>query len=340
MGVGDRPPIAPMVGSAEGRRSNGREAARRRRMRILILLAPILLATTLVEPSYGETSFWQRTIAKDAPTDANSAAIMSYIKSHSTGGYVALSGTTESGMWGTPIYRSAVGDPEYSVRNTCRTHRPPEFASVRIPTGAQPDPTSDASMVVIDSGRGKAYALWHAAYDRESKTWSSCGGTVYYLASNRLAGTLKQSDEPRNYGHRGVPPDIFAVTWSEIQSGHIDHILRIAVDQTRCRHVFPMAGDECGTSNADAPPEGSIIRIKAWVNLWNAGLSKPALVIARALQRYGAVISDQTSGPTELKVENTVAEGRGWLWKGVLTSTSLSKIPLSWYEIVKLGYGS
>jgi hypothetical protein len=300
----------------------------------------MLLTTALVEPSFGGDSYWRQTIAEDAPTDANSVAIMSYIRAHSTTGYLALSGTSESGLWGTPIYRSDGDDPAYNVRNTCQTHRPPEFASVRIPRGARPDPTSDASMVVIDGGRGMAYALWHANYDRDTNTWKSCGGTVYYLASNKLAGSLKQSDEPRNYGHRGVPPDIFAVTWAEIQSGKIDHVLRIGVDETRCRHVFPMAGDECGTWDADAPPEGAMIRIKAWVNLWNAGLSKPALVIAKALQDYGAVISDQTSGPTELKVENTVAEGRGWLWKGVLSSASLSKIPLSWYEIIKLGYGS
>jgi hypothetical protein len=42
----------------------------------------------------------------------------------------------------------------------------------------------------------------------------------------------------------------------------------------------------------------------------------------------------------EIKVENTVAEGRGWLWKGVLSSAALSKIPLSSFEVVKLGYGA
>jgi hypothetical protein len=322
-------------------RSLGPGAERRsRRARIWVLLVPVLLSLTVGGPSIaGGGSYWQQTIGDDAPTDPNSAAIMSYIRAHSTTSYVALSGTTESGMWGTPIYQSGDGDPQYSVRNRCQTHRPPEFAAVRIPRDARPDPTSDASMVVIDAERGKAYALWHADYDRDIGTWKSCGGTVYYLASNKLAGSLKQSDEPRNYGHRGIPPDIFAVTWAEIQSGRIDHVLRMAVDETKCRHVFPMAGDECGTTDADAPPEGAIIRIKGWVNLGALGLSAPALVIARALQDYGAVISDQSGGPVELKVENTVAEGRGWKWQGVLSGAALSTVPLSWYEIVQLGYG-
>src|SRR5205807_5212341 len=99
------------------------------------------------------------------------------------------------------------------------------------------------SMVVIDRNRGKEYGMWHASYNLVTKTWSSCGGTVYYLASNELAGSLDESNEPRNYGHRGVPPETYAVRWSDIKAGKIDHLLRIAINVTRCRHVFPMTGD-------------------------------------------------------------------------------------------------
>jgi len=284
--------------------------------------------------------YWLKKIAELAPTDPNSPSMMSYIRSHSSSNHIVLSGTSQSGQWGTPVYLSGGADPTYAIKNSCQQHRPPEFGSVRIPVGAKPDPTSDASMVVIDVGRAKEYGLWHAKFDRYTKTWSSCGGTVYYLTSNELAGTLKESNEPRNYGHRGLPPDIYAVTWTDIIGGRIAHMLRIAVDRTKCHHVFPMSGDECGTKDSSAPPEGAIIRIKQSVDVSKLGLSKFGLIIATALQTYGAVIGDQTAGPTELKVENTVAEGRGWLWNGVLSSTSLSKIPLSDYEIVKLGYGA
>jgi hypothetical protein len=160
------------------------------------------------------------------------------------------------------------------------------------------------------------------------------------MASNGIVGSLKQSNEKRNYGHRGVPPSTYAVTYREIMNGSIDHLLRIAVDTTKCAHVFPMSGDECGTYAATAPPEGTIIRINQSVDLESLGLSAPALVVARALQTYGAVIGDQSGASVELKLENVVAEGRGWLWNGVLSPTSLSKIPLSSYEVVKLGYGA
>jgi hypothetical protein len=61
-------------------------------------------------------------------------------------------------------------------------------------------------------------------------------------------------------------------------------------------------------------------------------------VIAQALQRYGAVVGDQSGSSVVIKVENTVAEGRGYLWSGVLTANSLATIPLDAYEVVKLGY--
>jgi hypothetical protein len=40
-----------------------------------------------------------------------------------------------------------------------------------------------------------------------------------------------------------------------------------------------------------------------------------------------------------LKVENTVAQGRGWLWKDVLSVDSLESIPLNDYEFIRLGWG-
>jgi hypothetical protein len=283
--------------------------------------------------------YWRLPIATLAPTDPSSPAIMSYIRADSSTSYIALSGGSQNGYWGTPVYNAHVGDPVYNVHKNCTGHIPPEFSAVRIPAGARPDQTADASMVIYDALKGREYGFWHARYDRIKDRWTACGGTVYYMASNGLAGTLRQSNEPRNYGHRGVPPETYAVSYREIQLGVIDHMLRIAVDTTKCHHVFPMAGDECGTYASSAPPEGAIIRIKHSVDLTRLGLSRAALIVARALQTYGAVISDQSSGPAELKLENVVAEGRGWLWQGVLSATSLSKIPLSSYEIVTLGFG-
>ena len=193
-------------------------------------------------------------------------------------------------------------------------------------------------MTVYDLSKNIVYGFHHAAFHEANDRWSACGGAVYYLGSNGLDGKLKRSDHDANGGHRGLPPPTFAVRYDEVQSGTIDHVLKIAVPRTKCRHVFPMTGDECGTFKKFAPPEGTRIRIKPTVDLSTLDLSSEAMTIARALQTYGAIIGDQSGGPVSLKLENVVAEGRGYLWDGLLVADSLASIPLDSFEVVKLGF--
>lgn len=288
--------------------------------------------------AFGSTSYWNTPLPADAPLDPNSAAMMAWLQGDNTTNYIHLAGASANGLWGNPIYWSTDKDPTYSVINTCRFNQPPEFGQMRIPVGAEPDPTADSAMTVYDLQKGLVYALHWASYDASADRWSACGGTVYYLNSNGLARDAAGSDEPRNAGHRGVPPSTYAVRLDEIRHGDIDHILKISVNTTGCAFVFPMVGDECGTTAALAPPEGTRIRIDPSVNLSGLGLSPAALVIARALQRYGAVIGDQSGGPATLKLENTMAEGRGQLWNGVLSNDSLRAIPLDDYEVIRPGW--
>lgn len=298
-------------------------------------------SSTTLAPSSGffePTSYWNAPVGANVPVDTDSPAIISWLQSDNTTNYVRLGGTSSDGAWGNPVYWSRSTDPTYTVVNTCSIRQPPEFASVRIPVGARPDPSSDAAMTVYDRNAGIEYAFWHTSNDAARDVWSACGGAVYYLGSNGLHRDLAASDDPRNTGHRGVPPSTYAVLYSEIQAGSIDHVLKISVNTTKCAHVFPMVGDECGTTAAYAPPEGTRIRIDPALDLSKLGLKSAALVIAKALQRYGAVIGDQSGGPVTLKVENTIAEGRGFLWNNVLTADALKAIPLSAYQIVKLGY--
>jgi hypothetical protein len=288
--------------------------------------------------AFTSSSYWNTPLPVDAPVDPDSARIIAFLNKDNARGEIRVAGVSAGGQWGNPIYVARDGDPTYSIVNTCEHPQPPEFRSLRIPDGAAPDPTSDASMTVYDMGKRTVYGFFHTEYDPLKDEWRSCGGAVYYLGSNGLDGTLAQSDDPRNFGHRGVPPPVFAVRYDEIRAGSIDHVLKIAADTTRCEHVFPMTGDECGTMAIYAPPEGTRIRLKPSIDLSRMRLSRPVLIIARALQRYGAIIGDESGTGAELKVENTVAEGRGPLWKGLISEDSLAMFPFSDFEVIQLSY--
>jgi hypothetical protein len=296
------------------------------------------LTATAPYRAFSASSYWNTPLPVNAPIDAHSSEMIAWLKGDNAANYVRLAGAGSTGEWGRPIYWAQSTDPTYRVAATGFS-LPPEFGTLHIPSGARPDPSSDSELTVYDLDRGYVVSLWRAAYNATRSTWSAGGGEVHYLASNGLDGSLRESDDRRNRGHRGVPAAVTGVRWDEYRAGVIPHVLELFVNTTRCQHVFPMVGDECGTTATYAPPEGTRVRIRASVDLSRLNLSPAARIIATALQTYGAVIGDQSGASVECKIENTVAEGRGQLWSGVLTTTSLSAIPLDDFEVISLGYG-
>jgi hypothetical protein len=287
--------------------------------------------------AFSTESYWNTPLPGDAPVDPNSDAFVSFLIADNEADYLRLVGTDSSGSWGEPIYWATASDPLYRVKPT-RYTLPPAFESVRIPREARPPRNSDAQLTIYDLAGGSVYKLHKAAYDPATDTWSAGGGSWYSTASNGLNRALPESDDGRNYGHRGIPPATHAVRYDEISAGRINHALKIAVNTASRAHVWPMTGSDGDSRDPAALPQGARLRIKPNVDLEELNLRPDALTIARALQRYGAVIGDSSGSNTNLKVENTVLEGKGWLWKGRLMATSLQAIPFSKYEVVRLGY--
>jgi hypothetical protein len=240
-----------------------------------------------------------------------------------------------------PIYWVKPTDPRRVVKQ--KLYRmPPEATTapgIRIPENVKPDPTSDGELAIFDTEAGRVYTFWIFTWNRGTKQYEAAGGSVFYLNSNGLDGRWKQFKDtnPRNVGaHRGICQGTTVIRYDEIMSGQpIEHAFKIAIRSTAASHVFPMTGDEGGPG---VIPEGARIRIKPGVDLSKKGLSPAALTVATALQKYGAVVGDR-GGQMSLKVENTVAQGRGWLWKDVLSVDSLESIPLNDYEFIRLGWG-
>jgi hypothetical protein len=290
--------------------------------------------------AFENLSYWNTPLAADAPVDENSEHMIDFLERDNSTDYIELAGTGASGRWGNPIYWSTPKDPVCTVVNTCNYKRPQGFIRVRIPSNAGHDPTSDAAMTVYDKDKEIVYGFYQARYDKANDQWSACGGTVYYLDSNGLDGSLAQSDEEKNFGHRGVPPSTYAVRYDEIKAGSIDHVLKIAINTAHQDHVWPMTGSDGDSTATFAPPEGARLRLKPSINLAQLDLTRAELTIATALQRYGAVIGDQSGATAVLKVENTVAEGRGQLWKNLLAPDSLKEFSFDDFEFVRLGYGS
>jgi len=231
------------------------------------------------------------------------------------------------GDWGMPVYRSKASDPVYRFSSNGHSVR------VHIPRQARPMNASDAALTVIDRSTNQVVGLFGAHYSNGN--WSASAVSRYRYQSNGIAGGLP-GGRKANFGHRGIPASVPAVTKAEIQRGKIRHRLEIYWHETASRTLegrsayFPMTGSESGKSGV--VPEGAVIRIRPTLNLKRLSLSPAAYVIARALQKYGAVVGDNSGQGNSLKLQGNTN------WGGILNRNSLAKIPWSDYVFVKGGY--
>ena len=291
--------------------------------------------------AFSASSWWNAPLPDDVPTNPDGAAILDYMRTarESGDGCLALAGAGNS-HWGQPIYWTQPSDPAYDVRGV-KNERPPELADLRIPEQAEPARNSDGTMSIYDLEKGYVVALTGARYNEDSDSWRARGATVTYLDSNGLHVDTGESDDRDNTGtHRGNNGATMAVSWDEVRAGAIRHVLKVALGpEVADRYVFPMVGSDGDYrgNDTDVPPQGLRFRIKPGVDLDALDLNPDALVIARALQTYGFYIGD-SGGRTSLKLENTMAEGRGQLWN--LTDDSLCSLPFSdeYWDVVAEGY--
>ncbi|HJR37730.1 MAG TPA: hypothetical protein VJ819_05035 [Nocardioidaceae bacterium] len=286
-------------------------------------------------------SWWNAPLPEDAPTNPFGEEILDYLRTgaQSDAGCLTLAGAAGS-RWGHPIYWAEPSDPEYDLDDVVDEDIP-ELDNLRIPEGALPADNGDGSMTVYDLAQGYVVALTDAEYDEDADTWSASGATVTYLDSNGLHEQTGRSDDPRNQGsHRGNNGATMAVPWEAVNAGEIRHVLKVASGpEVADRYVFPMVGSDGDYPGTDpkVPPQGLRLRIKPSVDLEDLDLDPQAFVIAQALQRYGFYIGD-SGGTTSLKLENTVAEGRGQLWD--LRPDALCGLPFSpsYWDVLAEGY--
>lgn len=276
---------------------------------------------------FKSTSYWNTPLGK-APIDKNSRKyIRDSQKPAHTQNYLKL----VLGDWGMPYYRSNAKHPLYRIV----PDNGPTIRRVHIPRAARPMPTDDAAMIIVDSATRQVVSLQGARYDKAKNRWSASGASRYWLRSNGIHEDLRGGTNG-NEGHRGLPGSIRVVTKAEVMRGAIRHRLEVYWWETAEKTpegpetYFPMTGSESG--NNGVVPEGIVIRIKPSVNLKAKNLSRAAYVVARALQRYGAVVGDNAGGGNSLKVQANAN------WRGLLHKNSLRSIKWSDYVFVKGGY--
>ena len=158
-----------------------------------------------------------------------------------------------------------------------------------IPAGAPVEGAGEAGdrhVLVMQEGSCKLYELYAAR--RSGSGWEAGSGAVFNLRSNALRAEGWTSADAA-----GLPIFPLLARYPEVQAGQIDHALRVTVPRTQAGYIHPATHLASSSDDASLPPMGLRLRLKSAFSL--ARYHGQALVILRALKRYGLIVADNGS---------------------------------------------
>jgi hypothetical protein len=160
-----------------------------------------------------------------------------------------------------------------------------------IPSDAKieggPSSTGDRHVIVVDTGNCTDYEMWASYPEHGGTSWQAGSGAVFPLNSDQLRPASWTSADAA-----GLPILAGLVRADEVQAGLIDHAIRVTVPCTDNRYIWP-ARHEAGQADANCPPMGLRLRLKAGVDI--SGFPRMDRVILQAFKTYGMIVADNGS---------------------------------------------
>jgi hypothetical protein len=272
-----------------------------------------------VQRFYADDSFWNTPIPADASTDPNSNDIVA----RAIIPYRSNANFTNGDAWGISVVTADPSSKSYEI--ICKKYGCGDRIEFPMPQVAVPDTGSDHHLVVISGNQ--ELDLWLASYDSRHDQWSAGSRRITDLDGWGACGP------PGTHCVGGVAAGFAemggVVRPEEIQQGHIDHALSITLPYTRDRFIACPATHTDGKYNdPNAIPEGAHIQLDPSFNVDSQHWPQWEKVIAKALQTYGAYISD-TGGSMAVYGQSDINPGNlKWREIGVpKNSPSLSNLP-------------
>jgi hypothetical protein len=264
----------------------------------LLLQAPSpLVAETVADPVPGAPNCpilppenpWNERV-EGLPAAADSATLVRSIGLHAPAHADFGAGLYEGQPIGIPYTVVGAGARSVPVRfeDAFESDRGPYPIPPSAPIEGGRDGHGDRHVIVLDRASCRDYELYDAFPIDGGRSWRAGSGAIFDLRSDRL--------RPRGYTSAdaaGLPILPGLVRYSEVARGEIDHAIRFTAPRTRRAFVYPARHYASSSDDPALPPMGVRIRLRANVSL--AGLGPQARVVARALQRYGALLADNGS---------------------------------------------
>jgi len=295
---------------------------------------------------FDDTSPWNTPIAADASIDPDSGSLVSdlasipgqttlwiNIQQYSVPVYWVDSTTTaeqtvSASLGGTGFRTGAASD---SV--SAGTGLAP------IPSGAMPAAGTDKHLCIVDRTAHTEWGFWDA--DDSTGSWTAGEASTMDLSGSGVRPPTAMSPWWAGQGPRacGYPLIAGLITTGDIQAGTIRHALVFAYPHIESRYYVPPASSAQGTTSEALPtrgiPCGGHLQLDPSLNVTSLGLSSGGLMIARALQTYGAFVGD-FSGAVNFYADASPTAQAFWS-TGTLANSDAAPIPLDRFRVLTIG---
>jgi hypothetical protein len=238
-------------------------------------------------PSAADQTAWNQDVSK-APVDPRSSQYLAKIRS--LGGNQSIHPDFGSNPdYGIPYVVVPGVQPKVPIPFTLYGDES-DPGPYPIPPHSPVEAGSDRHVLVVDRGSCRLYEAGGARYvGGVGNAWKAYGGALFNL--NRAAPL--RPNYWTSADAAGLPIFPGLVRYEEVASGHVDHAIRGTFEETRRAFIHPATHYASASCNVNLPPMGLRLRLRPSYDL--SHFTGQALVIARALKRYGIINADNGS---------------------------------------------
>ncbi|MCF6366155.1 MAG: hypothetical protein L3J35_08135 [Bacteroidales bacterium] len=276
--------------------------------------------------AFSSNSVFYNPIGDNPQIDPNSSVMVGSLieQQESQGFLIAVK------EWTVPVYFTDALTEKQDVSMSASWAPMKTLKNVPIPEYAEPDPSGDGHMVIIDETGGCIYDFWEMQL--KSGGWQAGWGNALLLSGDGIF--------PKGLSARGSGFELLqGIIWpQELEAGEINHALIFSYDHTKAGGPVSPATESDGTSTDDwAIPEGALVQLDPALNLSALGLSDYEMTIAKALQVYGMYCADDGGGLSLYAINPLSCKTNPYenIW-GNDIFVYLTKIPVDKFRILLL----
>jgi hypothetical protein len=234
---------------------------------------------------------WNRDVSAD-PVDPNSSALIASI-GLATGLHPDF-GSGYGTPFGIPYVIVPGSQPKVAIHFTAygdESDPGPYPVPANSPIEGGANAAGDRHTIVIDKDNNRLYELF-AAYPQSDGSWNADSGAVFDLTSDNVRPGAQPGWTSADAAGLPIFPGL--VRYDEVAAGAIRHALRFTVANTRRAYVPPANHWASSSTNANLPPMGMRVRLKASYVI-PTSFDPQTRVILQALKTYGMIVADNGS---------------------------------------------